>query len=55
MAELKNVNLKVNPNLWQEAKLEAIRQWKTLMLWVAEAIGEKLLNGQKGGDKDAKG
>lgn len=48
MAELKPVNFKVDSDLWQEAKLDALKNKQDLKDWVADAMREKL-NGRKEG------
>jgi predicted HicB family RNase H-like nuclease len=35
-------SVKVNPDLWKEAKIEAIRQGKTLSELIEEALGDWL-------------
>lgn len=41
---MKNVNIKVDPKLWQEAKIEALRRGQTLMEFLAEALKDKIKN-----------
>jgi predicted HicB family RNase H-like nuclease len=45
--EKKNVNLKVDPDLWQAAKLAALKQGIELREFVSEALRDKLK--KKGG------
>lgn len=42
----KNVNIKVDPALWQQAKIEAMKQGKKLLTYIAEAIREKIDRGR---------
>lgn len=49
---MKNVNLKVDPDLWQKAKVEATRRGQQLKDYIAEAVREKL---DKDGLNNAKG
>lgn len=42
MPEVKQVNLKVDPKLWQQAKIQAIALGMDLKDYVAAAIREKL-------------
>ncbi len=42
MGQLKLVNLRVDSDLWHQAKVEAAKQQKSLQEYVAEAIQEKL-------------
>lgn len=39
---LRNVNLKVDPELWQEAKVESVRQGVKLRDYVTEALKDKI-------------
>ena len=43
-------SIKINPELWKEAKIEAIRQGKTVSTLVEEAI-ESCIRSKKKGDK----
>lgn len=45
---MKNVNLKVDPALWQAAKVEAVKRGQKLMEFVAEALTEKINSNGKG-------
>lgn len=42
MEEIKPVFLKVNPDLWHLAKLQAVKEKKSLREFVIEAIQDKL-------------
>lgn len=42
MAGKKNINLMVDPDLWYQARLEALKQHKTLVQFLDEAIREKI-------------
>lgn len=44
---MKSVNLKVDPELWKAAKLEAIRRNQKLMEFVAEAIKKEVNSSKK--------
>jgi len=43
-------SIKINPELWKEAKIEAIKRGKTVSTLVEEAI-ESCIRGKKKGDK----
>lgn len=40
--ETKPILMEIDPELWTEAKIQALREGKMLREWVAEAIKEKL-------------
>ncbi len=41
------VNIRLEPELWHEAKVEAVRQGVTLQQWVEEALKAKMKEAQK--------
>lgn len=38
----KPINIRLDPDLWKAAKLQALKEDKTLQEWITEAIKEKL-------------
>ena len=42
MGKPKLVNLRIDADLWHQAKIEAVRQNKTLQEFVADALKDKL-------------
>lgn len=42
MVKSKIVNTKIDPDLWQKARVEALRQGITMQFWLTMAIMQKL-------------
>jgi predicted HicB family RNase H-like nuclease len=40
----KIINIRLDSELWKEAKLQAIKEDKTLQEWITEAIQKKLIS-----------
>lgn len=38
----KIINIRLDSELWKQAKIQAIKEGKTLQEWITEAIKEKL-------------
>jgi hypothetical protein len=47
MPQKEVTSVKVNPELWKEAKIESIKQGKTLSDIIEEALGEWLKENKK--------
>ena len=39
----KMINIRLDEDLWRQARLEALRQGKTMQEWLADAIASRLL------------
>lgn len=46
MSERESKSIKINPNLWKEVKLQAVKDDVTISGWVEDALKKKLEEGK---------